>query len=178
LALAAARTKEFKEMTSASNAAPSAADRMSRADMLPVEGSVDLALKVERLWEIFEQVERWPEWNPCIARARLDGGRRVGAVLRWTFKVRHLWLARRMPVSAPIVEWEPRHRVTWERNVLGFHVVHTYSMEDLGGGRSRFTSWECATGPTFRATRGFWLDHFKMVCDASLRGAKTLEQAS
>ena len=53
---------------------------------LPIEGSVDLVMPVERLWERFVDVERWPEWNPCIWRSRVrEGELRKGATLAWVF---------------------------------------------------------------------------------------------
>ena len=53
---------------------------------LPVAGSVELELPVERLWDVFMDVPRWPEWNPCFRRASVDGGElRPGATLRFAF---------------------------------------------------------------------------------------------
>ena len=52
-------------------------------------------MPVERLWDTFLDVERWPLWNPCIWRARVrDGELREGATLVWTFnpiKPRYLY---------------------------------------------------------------------------------------
>ena len=142
---------------------------------LPIEGSVELALPIDQLWQAFMEVERWPKWNPCIWRARVRGGKlREGATLVWVFNAIRPWYPYKLPARAEIVELQPHDRVTWEAKAPGFHAVHSYRFADLGGERCRFGSWEVAEGPTYRATRRFWLAHFRYVCRASLAGAETL----
>ena len=58
--------------------------------------------------------------------------------------------------------------------MAGFHALHAYRFAALDGGRSRFGSWEVAEGPGFRATRRFWMAHFRYVCRESIAGAATL----
>jgi hypothetical protein len=142
---------------------------------LPIAGSVDLPLPVERLWDTFMDVPRWPEWNRCFWRASVRGGAlRVGATLRFAFnpiEPRYLY---KLPARAEIVELVPHDRVTWEARAAGFHALHSYRFAALAGGGSRFGSWEVAEGPAFRALRRFWLAHFRYVCRESLAGARGL----
>jgi hypothetical protein len=148
------------------------------APPLPIEGSVDLAMPVERLWDAFMDVERWPSWNSCIWRARVkDGELRRGATLVWVFNAIKPWYPYKMPARARIVEFERHDRVTWEVNLAGFHAVHSYRFAELAPERSRFGSWEVAEGAGFRATRRFWLAHFRYVCRESLAGAAKLAAA-
>jgi hypothetical protein len=143
---------------------------------LPIEGSVELEMPVERLWEAFLDVERWPEWNPCIRRARVrDGELREGATLVWTFNAIKPGYLYKMPARAQIVEFERHDRVTWEVSLAGFHALHSYRFAGLGPERCRFGSWEVAEGPSYRALRRFWIAHFRYVCRASLAGAETLD---
>jgi Polyketide cyclase / dehydrase and lipid transport len=160
-------------------AAPTPAGRhgtIAPSTPLPIEGSVELEIPVERMWQVFLDVPGWPRWNPCIWRARVrgDGELRLGASLVWAFNpIRRRYLYK-MPATAEIVEFEPADRVTWEARVPGFHALHSYRFADLGAGRSRFGSWEVAEGPAYRATRRFWLAHFRYVCRESLAGARAL----
>jgi glyoxylase-like metal-dependent hydrolase (beta-lactamase superfamily II) len=88
------------------------------------------------------------------------------------------WYLYLFPATAKIIEVEPNRKVTWEVTALpGFYARHTYTITDLGDGRSRFSSWEQATGPTYRATRSFWIAHFEFVKNRSLQGARLLEAA-
>jgi hypothetical protein len=136
-------------------------------------------MPVERLWETFLDVERWPRWNPCIWRSRVRAGPlEKGATLVWTFNPIKRWYPYKMPARAKIVEFEERDRVTWEVALPGFHAVHSYRFADLGPGRCRFGSWEVAEGSAYRATRRFWVAHFRYVCRSSLAGAQALAPGS
>lgn len=146
---------------------------------LPIEGSVDLAMPVEQLWQTFTDVERWPAWNPCIWRARVREGRLCqGATLVWAFNPIRRGYLYKLPATAEIVEFDRLDRVTWEVRAPGFHALHSYRFAELGPGRCRFGSWEVAEGPLFRSTRRFWLAHFRFVCRASLAGAAALANPS
>lgn len=144
---------------------------------LPIEGSVDLDMAVERLWELFLDVRRWPEWNRCFWRSRVRGGElRIGAKLVLAFnpiRTRYLY---KLPATAEVVELERHDRVTWEGSAPGFHVLHSYRFAGLDERRCRFGSWEVAEGPLYRATRRFWLAHFRYVCRESLAGARALPE--
>lgn len=141
---------------------------------LPIRGWGDVALPLDELWEAFTDVPSWPEWNPCIRRARVRGGTlRESATLVWTFRAIRRWYPYVMPARATIVEVEPRRRVTWEVRAPGLHAFHSY-LFDEGPEGSRFGSWEIAEGWLYRALRPFWLAHFRFVRDASIAGAATL----
>ena len=136
-------------------------------------------MPVERLWQVFIDVPSWPRWNRCIWRSRVRGGElRLGATLVWAFnpiKARYLY---KMPAAAEIVEFQPEQRVTWEARLSGFHALHSYRFAALGSDRCRFGSWEVAQGAAYRATRRFWLAHFRYVCRESLEGARSLAAGS
>ena len=148
---------------------------IEHAPPLPITGTTEIGLPVERMWEVFADVERWPEWNPCFWRARVDGGElREGATLRFAFNPIRRALLYKLPASAELVEVVPNDRVTWEVDAPGFHALHSYRFAAVGPERSSFGSWEVAEGPTYRALRAFWLAHFRYVCRESLAGARTL----
>ncbi len=144
-------------------------------DMEPVHGTIDLDIPAEVLWACFRHANWWPRWNPCMWWA-LNDDLVLGQQLIWAFEPIQWWYLYRLPGLATLVEVEPQRKVTWEITVLpGFYARHTYSIEDLGNGRSRFGSWEKATGLTFQALKFFWLAHFVFVKDESLKGAQDLK---
>lgn len=145
-------------------------------EMVPVEGTVEVDIPIQTLWECFRRADLWPRWNACFRSARNRDLVR-GEKLVWVFNPIRWWYPYVMPASANIVESEPNRKVTWEVTVLpGFFARHTYHMEDLGNGRSRFGSWEQAMGWSFRLFRKFWIAHFTFVKDRSLEGAQRLER--
>lgn len=145
-------------------------------DMVPVEGSVDVDVPADVLWELFARPNLWRHWNPCFLWAH-NTALVQGERLVWCFKPIRPFYPYVMPAVANIIEVVPGRRVTWEVEALpGFYAHHTYSVEPLPGGGSRFRSWEKATGPLFVRTRAFWLAHFSFVKDRSLEGARDLEK--
>jgi hypothetical protein len=142
---------------------------------MPISGSTEVAMPVERLWEMFMDVPGWASWNPCIWRSSVRGGElREGTTLVWAFNpIKRAYLYK-LPATAEIVEVVPADRVTWEVSAPGFHALHSYRFAALSPERCRFGSWEVAEGPTFRAMRRFWLAHFRYVCRESLAGARSL----
>ena len=100
----------------------------------------------------------------------------LGQKLIWAFEPLRWWYFYKLPGVANLIEVEENRKVTWEVVVMpGFYARHTYSIEDLGDGRSRFGSWEKAMGPMFRALSFFWVAHFIFVKNRSLQGARLLE---
>lgn len=145
-------------------------------DMAPVAGTVDIDVPAEVLWQCFRQANLWPRWNPCMFWAN-NPDLVLGQQLMWAFEPLRWWYLYKLPGVATLIEVEENRKVTWEVTVMpGFYARHTYSIEDLGEGRSRFGSWEKAMGPMFRALQFFWVAHFVFVKDQSLKGAQTLEE--
>lgn len=145
-------------------------------DMVPVQGAVEVDVPADVLWELFARPNLWRHWNRCFLWAHNDA-LIEGERLVWCFKPIARWYPYVMPAVANIIEVVPGKKVTWEVDALpGFYAHHTYSIEALPGGRSRFRSWEKATGPLFARTRRFWLAHFTFVKDRSLEGALELER--
>jgi len=145
-------------------------------DMVPVAGTVDVDIPANVLWACFTQANRWSRWNKCMFWA-LNRSLVLGKRLIWCFDPIRKWYLYKMPAIAKIVELEKEKKVTWEVTALpGFYARHTYHIEDLGNGRSRFGSWEKATGWNFRLMKKFWIAHFTFVKDCSLEGVRSMEE--
>lgn len=153
------------------------AEQLTASDaMRPVHGSVHVDVPVAELWRCFQEAALWPTWNDCFFWV-WNQHLQLGDRLVWAFEPIRPEYLYKMPAVATIIELEPRRRVSWEVTALpGFYAQHTYYMEDLGGGQTRFGSWEKAMGPGFDLLRSFWLAHFTFVKDRSLAGARRLER--
>jgi len=146
---------------------------------LPVEGSIELDIPVERLWQIFRHVRLWARWNRSIWMAGVTGGQLAeGEQLVWAFQPIRPEYLYKLPVTARLVDMVPERRLTWQVTILpGMHARHTYWMEPISEARCRFGSWEVAEGPLYRLLRPFWLAPFRFVRDESLAGARHLPPA-
>lgn len=151
---------------------------LASPEMSPIQGTVDVDVPAAVLWETFARPDLWPRWNRCffwVSNRDLV----LGEKLVWVFEPIRPWYLYKMFATAKIVELVPGRKVTWEVTVLpGFYARHTYHLEDLGGGRSRFGTWEQAMGGLIRLapTKAFWVAHFTFVKDRSLEGARSLEE--
>lgn len=144
-------------------------------DMAPTSGAVEVDVPVADLWDVFARPRGWPTWNRCFTWV-LNSSLEIDSHLIWAFEPIRPEYLYRMPAIARIVELEPQRRVTWEVTAFpGMYARHSYHLEPVGEGRTRFGSWEKAMGPGFRLARGFWLAHFAFVRDGSLHGARRLE---
>ncbi|MGH9902318.1 MAG: SRPBCC family protein, partial [Pyrinomonadaceae bacterium] len=116
-----------------SNGHPSKKEALAAsADMVPVEGTVEVNIPAPVLWEAFTRADLWPRWNSCFFWAR-NRDLVPGRQLVWCFEPIRRWYPYKMPAVARIVEVEEGRRVTWEVNALpGFYARHTYHVEDLG----------------------------------------------
>lgn len=145
-------------------------------DMIPVEGTVDVEVPSSTFWQAFTRADLWPRWNRCMLWVRNKNLAR-GKRLLWVFEPIRRWYPYKLPAVANIVEVKDGDRVTWEVTALpGFYARHTYYVRSLGGGRTRFGTWEKAMGWGFRLMKWFWVPHFVFVKDRSLEGARILEE--
>lgn len=144
--------------------------------MTPVHGCVEVAIPLEKLWAFFVHANRWPRWNKAFFWVH-NRDLVPGKQLIWCFRpIRRLY-PYLMPAFARIVEVEPNRKVTWEVSAFpGFYARHSYYVEDLGDGRTRFGSWEKASGWAFRLMKRFWIAHFRFVRDRSLEGVLALDK--
>ena len=111
---------------------------------MEIQTSVDIDAPAERVWAVLADFERYPAWNPFVREARgevREGARLVvrlgppGGSVR-TFK----------PV---VTRAEPGRALSW-RGTLGagwvFRGEHTFRLEPLGAGRTRFHHGETFGG--------------------------------
>src|ERR1700687_4661946 len=120
---------------------------LAQADsMEPIQGTVEVNIPIDKLWEAFRNANSWPRWNKCFFWV-WNKDLVLGQKLIWVFQPIKWYLPYKMFAIANIVEVVPQQKVTWEVTALpGFYARHTYHMEDLGNGRSRFGSYEKAMG--------------------------------
>ena len=145
-------------------------------DMEPVHGVVDVNIPIDVFWECFRRANYWPRWNKCFFCA-YNRDLVVGKQLLWAFEPIKPWYLYKLWSIAKIVEVKERTKATWEVTAFpGMYARHTYHVEDLGNGWTRFGSWEKATGKGFNFLKKFWIAHFTFVKNRSLAGARQLEE--
>ena len=91
-----------------------------------VQDEVFIEASLERVWAAHTGVDSWPEWQPDVSRAKLEGPLAVGSVFRWR--------SRGANVVATIREVEPERRIGWTGKALGTRAAHTWTLTPRDGG--------------------------------------------
>ncbi|KHL03172.1 DUF1731 domain-containing protein [Sinomonas humi] len=104
-------------------------------------------LPTERLWNVLERVDRWPEWNPAVGAAALDGPLREGSMGRYSPSHRLLGpLHRRTAPSFRISAFEPGRRIALQQPQPGGSQTIEWTLEERDNG-TLFTQRVTLDGP-------------------------------
>lgn len=93
------------------------------------------------VWHVFTEINRWPEWNPDIPKATVDGPIAVGTVIHWE--------TAGMTIPSTIGEVVPLKKIAWSGETSGILGVHvwTFSSMDEGAHVRTEESWEGSSVP-------------------------------
>lgn len=104
-------------------------------------------LSAEHLWDVLESVERWPEWNPAVGLAAIEGPIREGAAGRYAPSHRVLGpLHRRTAPSFRVTAFEAGRRLALEQPQPGGRQLIEWTLEERDGG-TLFTQSVTLDGP-------------------------------
>jgi hypothetical protein len=114
---------------------------------------VEIDAPVRRVWDVLVDFDAYPDWNPFIRT--IEGACEPGAQL--TVRIEPPG-ARGMTFKPTLLRVEPARELAWLGRVLVrgvFDGEHTFTIEQLEGGRSRLVQSERFTGllvPVFAKT--------------------------
>lgn len=95
---------------------------------------VEVDAPVERVWDVLQDVERWPEWASTVTSVRRldDGPLAVGS--RTTIEQPRI-----PPTEYEVTELEPGRSFTWVAEGPGVRTTARHGLERLDAGRTRVT---------------------------------------
>ncbi|MGN6404773.1 DUF1731 domain-containing protein [Sinomonas sp.] len=104
-------------------------------------------LPADRLWGVLEQLDRWPEWNPAVGAASLDGPLREGTAGRYAPSHRLLGpLHRRTAPAFQVAATEPGRRLVLRQPQPGGTQSIEWTLDERHGG-TVFTQRVTLEGP-------------------------------
>lgn len=92
---------------------------------------------IDAVWSVLTDIECWPEWQPDVSSAKLEGDIGVGTVFRWR--------AKGMGITSTIQELEPQRRIGWSGRSLGVRALHFWTLESRGD-ETRIVTEESMSG--------------------------------
>jgi Polyketide cyclase / dehydrase and lipid transport len=92
----------------------------------PVVASAEMEIEAsaDAIWDVITDVERWPEWNPDVKKATLEGGPAEGATFRWK--------AGPGTIASTFRRLGRPRLVGWTGRTLGVRAVHVHRLEPRG----------------------------------------------
>jgi uncharacterized protein YndB with AHSA1/START domain len=118
---------------------------VDRSAAAVARAEAEIAAPPERVWELITGIERWPEWNPDVKSASLDGEVAPGSTFRWK--------AGPGTITSTLRHVDPPHEIAWTGKTMGIAAVHVHRLEPREGG-TRVVSEESWAGFPVRVLRG------------------------
>ena len=87
-------------------------------------GEIEIAAPLERVWDVLTTIDSWPNWNPEVTAAALEGDLAAGSVFRWKAGAR---------LTSRLAHVEPPRMIAWTGTSMGLNAVHIYTLERRDG---------------------------------------------
>jgi uncharacterized protein YndB with AHSA1/START domain len=132
-----------------------------------VEKSVEIAAPPDAVWEVLVDVDAWPEWNPDVKSASLDGAFANGS--------RFTWKSGPSTITSTIERADRPEVAGWTGTTLGARAIHVWRLEPTDGG-TRVSTRESMSGLVPRLFSGSMRRKLEASLDtwlAEMAGAAT-----
>jgi|SRR5262249_10225098 len=93
---------------------------------------VTVAAPLQKVWRLLADIDNWPNWNPAVTSAHLDGEFKTGATFRWK--------SGGVTIVSAIQQIEPMTRLVWTGRAIGTQVVHVWTFTQCDEGVTVSTS--------------------------------------
>lgn len=124
---------------------------------------VEVAAEPETVWLVLADINRWPEWNPEVRRAALEGELSPGARFRWK--------AAAAKITSTVETVERPTLIAWSGRTVGVRAVHRHTLAAAPGGTA-VSSEESWSGPLPRLLPGTMRKQLQRAVDDGLRHLK------
>lgn len=78
----------------------------------------------ETVWQFISDIGNWPDWNPSIGSARIDGDLAAGTEFYWKSGPSN--------ITSTLQEVEQPNLISWSGSTMGIRAHHTWSFRQEG----------------------------------------------
>ncbi len=117
---------------------------------------IEIAASQEVVWDVLTAIDRWPNWNPAVKSASLQGSLEEGTEFRWK--------AGPGTIVSKLENVEAPSRIAWSGRSMGLKAFHTHTLEQRDG-RTLISTQESYEGLIARLFSG----RLRRMLDDSLR---------
>ncbi|VVB69445.1 Polyketide cyclase / dehydrase and lipid transport [uncultured archaeon] len=129
--------------------------------MAPViaSGEIEIVADPEVVWKVMAAIDRWPDWNPDVKSASLNGELAAGSEFRWK--------AGPGTITSKIQQVERPRALAWTGRSLGIDAFHVWRLEPRDG-KTVVRTEESWDGLLVRIFRGPMQKMLQRAIDAGL----------
>ena len=93
----------------------------------PVVAATEIEIRAPQqvVWDVLTAIDRWPNWNPAVKSASLQGSLEEGAEFRWK--------AGPGTIVSKLEVVEAPHRIAWSGRSMGIKAFHVHTLEQRDG---------------------------------------------
>ena len=126
-------------------------------------GRIEIVAAPQAVWDLLTRIEGWPEWQPKVKSASLEGEVASGSVFRWK--------PGPMTITSTIRHVEAPREIGWTGETVGISAVHVWRLGPSAVGTEVATeeSWD---GWAVRAFKGPMRKSLQREIDAALENLK------
>jgi hypothetical protein len=84
-------------------------------------GEIEISASAETVWRTLTDIANWPQWNPDVKSASLEGSLAPGTTFRWK--------AGPGTITSTLGTIEPFRRIEWTGSTLGITAIHVHEFE-------------------------------------------------
>jgi hypothetical protein len=125
---------------------------------------VEIVAGIQSVWDIMAAIDRWPEWNPDVKEASLDGELAEGSRFRWRSGA--------VRITSTLRRVEPPHVLAWTGKTFSIDAIHVWHLEGHAG-NTMVTTYESWEGVIARLFRGASQKTVEKAIQTGLRYLKT-----
>jgi hypothetical protein len=131
-----------------------------------VRGSAEIEVdaRPEVVWDVLTAIDEWPQWNPDVTEASMEGELSEGTRFRWK--------SGRATITSTLRVVQPPREVAWTGKTLGLDAIHLFRLQPLNGG-TVVTTEESWNGWVARLFRKRMQATLQRAMEAGLESLKT-----
>ncbi|MDD4777899.1 MAG: SRPBCC family protein [Fermentimonas sp.] len=108
--------------------------------------SIEIDATIEKVWDLLSDINRWPEWNPDIKKAKLNGDLNPGSTFDWENGG--------MNISSTLHTVVFQEYFGWSGKAFGAYAIHNWQLKSSDGKTEVFVE-ESMDGLLMRIFRGY-----------------------
>lgn len=94
----------------------------------PAIATHELLIKApaQKIWSLVAEIDHWPNWNPAVKSAKLNGSFGIGTTFNWK--------SGGITIVSTLQEIQMMTKLVWTGNAIGIHAIHVWSFQSTSDG--------------------------------------------